>query len=62
MPDLSVMPRRRAVFTFVTHEAGQPFVVEDMFGRVVLRDRGVITTSYVFDTLWGQRPRRHLHR
>jgi hypothetical protein len=40
-----------SVFTFLTHEAGQPFVVEDSSGRVVLRDRGMITLSYVFDTL-----------
>jgi hypothetical protein len=33
------------VFTFLTHEAGQPFVVEDSSGRVVLRDRGMITLS-----------------
>ena len=44
------------VFTFLTHEAGQPFVVEDMSGRVVLRDRGMITLSWVFDTLGDSEP------
>ena len=45
-----------SVFVFLTHEAGQPFVVEDMSGRVVLRDRGMITLSYVFDTLGDSAP------
>lgn len=45
-----------SVFTFLTHEAGQPFVVEDSSGRVVLRDRGMITLSYVFDTLGDSEP------
>jgi hypothetical protein len=45
-----------SVFTSLTHEAGQPFVVEDMSGRVVVRDRGMITLSYVFDTLGDSAP------
>lgn len=45
-----------SVFTFLQHEAGQPFVVEDMSGRVVLRDRGLITWSVVFDTLGDSAP------
>jgi hypothetical protein len=45
-----------SVFTFLTHEAGQPFVVEDSSGRVVLRDRGMITLSWVFDTLGDSAP------
>jgi hypothetical protein len=53
-----IQPRQMegSVFTFLTHEAGQPFVVEDMSGRVVLRDRGMITLSYVFDTLGDSAP------
>jgi hypothetical protein len=53
-----VQPRQEegTVFTFLTHEAGQPFVVEDSSGRVVLRDRGMITLSYVFDTLGDSEP------
>jgi hypothetical protein len=39
------------VFRFVSVEAGQPFVVEDSAGRVVLRDRGAIRTTILFDTL-----------
>jgi hypothetical protein len=44
------------VSTFLVHEAGQPFVVEDSSGRVVLRDRGMITLSWVFDTLGDSAP------
>jgi hypothetical protein len=53
-----IQPRQveGSVFTFLTHEAGQPFVVEDTSGRVVLRDRGMITLSYVFDTLGDSAP------
>jgi hypothetical protein len=35
----------------VSIEAGQPFVIEDADGKVVLRDRGVIRNTYLFDTL-----------
>jgi hypothetical protein len=45
-----------SVVTFLVHEAGQPFVVEDSSGRVVLRDRGMITLSWVFDTLADNEP------
>jgi hypothetical protein len=31
-------------------EAGQPFVIEDMYGRVVVRDRGLIDVYWVVDT------------
>lgn len=38
------------VFEFVDHNAGQPFVVRDMDGNVLLRDRGLISFTYLFDT------------
>ena len=38
------------VVEFVTHEVGQPFVVTNMDGEVVLRDRGRIEFTYLFDT------------
>jgi predicted esterase len=38
------------VYEFTQLEAGQPFVIEDSSGRVVLRDRGVIRYHVVFDT------------
>lgn len=39
-----------SVFEFVAVEAGQPFVVEDSAGNVVLRDRGAIRYRTLFDT------------
>ena len=44
------------VFTYDTIEAGQPFVVTDMTGQVVLRDRGLIEVSYLFDSLGDGAP------
>jgi hypothetical protein len=39
-----------SVFEFTTVVAGQPFVVRDSSGTVVLRDRGAIRTHLLFDT------------
>jgi dienelactone hydrolase len=39
-----------SVFEFVTVVAGQPFVVEDSSGKVVLRDRGAVRYRTLFDT------------
>ena len=39
------------VYAFTTIEAGQPFVVRDGDGNLVLRDRGVIRQRVLFDTL-----------
>jgi hypothetical protein len=44
------------VFTFNTVEAGQPFVVTDMTGQVVLRDVGLIEVSYLLDSLGDGAP------
>ena len=44
------------VFRFVAIEAGQPFVIEDSAGRVVVRDRGVIRYTILFDTLGDDTP------
>ena len=44
------------VFTYNTVEAGQPFVVTDMTGHVVLRDVGLIEVSYLFDSLGDGAP------
>ncbi len=38
------------IFRFTSIEAGQPFVVENSAGEVVLRDRGVIRRTILFDT------------
>lgn len=45
-----------SIFQFVTHQVGQPFVVKDMNGRVISRDRGNITFTYLFDTGGDQVP------
>lgn len=39
------------IFKFVAIEAGQPFVVENSSGEIVMRDRGVIRYTFLFDTL-----------
>jgi hypothetical protein len=39
------------VYEFEQIEAGQPFVIEDSAGNVVVRDRGVIRFGALFDTL-----------
>ena len=38
------------VFEFTAVETGQPMVVEDADGRVVLRDRGAVRYTFLFDT------------
>ena len=45
-----------SIFEFISHEVGQPFVLRDMDGNVVLRDRGAITFRQVFDTLGDDMP------
>jgi hypothetical protein len=44
------------IYSFTTIEAGQPFVVRDSGGNVVLRDRGVIRHRILFDTLADSAP------
>lgn len=44
------------VYEFETIESGQPFVVRDSTGRVVIRDRGTIQRLVTFDTLGDGRP------
>jgi len=44
------------IYSFTTIEAGQPFVVRDSAGNVVLRDRGVIRHRILFDTLGDSAP------
>jgi hypothetical protein len=39
-----------SIFRVVAIQAGQPFVVENSAGEVVLRDRGVIRFTILFDT------------
>lgn len=44
------------IWEFTAHEVGQPFVVEDSDGNVILRDRGRITLRALFDTLGDGQP------
>jgi hypothetical protein len=44
------------IFQFTSVEAGQPFVLRDMSGGIVLRDRGVIRSTILFDTLGDETP------
>ena len=44
------------VFEFWAVEAGQPFVVYDSDGNLVLRDRGALRHHILFDTLGDDRP------
>jgi hypothetical protein len=45
-----------STFRYRTIEVGQPFVITDMNSKVVLRDRGLIEMSYVFDSLGDSAP------
>lgn len=45
-----------STFRYRTIQVGQPFVITDMDGNVVLRDRGLIEMSYVFDSRGDSAP------
>jgi hypothetical protein len=45
-----------SIFKATTIEAGQPFRIRDMSGRIVARDRGVIRETYLFDTQGDHTP------
>ena len=38
------------IYEFTANESGQPFVIEDSSGRVVVRDRGNLRHTALFDT------------
>ena len=40
-----------SIFEVVSHVVGQQYVIRDMNGDLVLRDRGNLTYTYLFDTL-----------
>jgi hypothetical protein len=44
------------IYEFTANESGQPFVLEDASGRVVVRDRGNIRHTTLFDTLGDAQP------
>jgi len=49
--DLHIENIEGTIYRFETIEVGQPFVLRDSAGRVVLRDRGRLQTSIEIDTL-----------
>jgi hypothetical protein len=54
--ETKAIPVGGTVFRFIDVEAGQIVVLRDSGGRVVLRDRGAIRTSILFDTLGDATP------
>ena len=48
--DLHITLVEGTIYQFVAMEAGQPFVVRDEQGRVLIRDRGVLFTTFQVDT------------
>lgn len=54
--EVKAVPLGGNVFRFTAIEAGQPFRLYDSQGSLLLRDRGVIRSSLVFDTLGDATP------
>jgi hypothetical protein len=54
--DIKATPVGGNLYRFTTIEAGQPFTISDSAGKVVVRDRGVISRTYLFDTLGDGTP------
>ena len=48
--DLHITWVEGTVYQFVSMEAGQPFVVRDEAGQVLIRDRGLLKTTFQVDT------------
>ena len=44
------------IYEFKAVEAGQPFTIEDSNGKVIVRDRGVIRHTYLWDTFGDSTP------
>jgi hypothetical protein len=49
--DLHIVNVEGTLYRFESMEAGQPFVIEDSDGNVVVRDRGRLLTAFTVDTL-----------
>ena len=49
--DLRIVNVEGTVYRFEAMEAGQPFVIRDSDGNVVVRDRGRLLTGFTVDTL-----------
>ena len=48
--DVSARHVSGSIFEFVTVESGRPFNLADANGRILIRDRGAIRSTYLFDT------------
>ena len=48
--DVSATHVSGSIFQFTTVESGRPFNISDENGRIVVRDRGAIRQTYLFDT------------
>jgi hypothetical protein len=48
--DLHITQVEGTIYQFVAMEAGQPFIVRDADGNVLLRDKGVLFTTFQVDT------------
>ena len=49
--DLHIVNVEGTVYRFESMEVGQPFVISDSDGNVVVRDRGRLLTGFTVDTL-----------
>lgn len=54
--ETKAVPLGGSLFEFSSIQAGQPYTVRDMDGNVLLRDRGVVASTVVFDTLGDDVP------
>jgi hypothetical protein len=54
--EVQATPLGGTIFEFEAVEAGQPFVIEDSAGNVVVRDRGALRHRIIFDTLGDDEP------
>ena len=54
--EVKAVPLGGTLFRFTAIEAGQPFRLYDSRGTLLLRDRGVIRSSIIFDTLGDATP------
>jgi hypothetical protein len=48
--DTKAVPQGGSLFVFDTIEVGQPYTLKDMSGETVIRERGQLRYTYLFDT------------
>jgi hypothetical protein len=54
--DVTITKVEGTVYTFVSHQTGQPYTLTDMYGHRVFFDRGNIVTTFQVDTLGDNDP------